>query len=388
MPDDDKDEKDDVTVLPSREPEAESEIWAADTTRMALIVLGLLGTIVLLKFAEPVLIPVVVAVLISYVLGPAVLSMQRRGIPPVLGAFLILALFCGGIGYGVYTLTDEALAIVDTVPVAARRLASRLDSRGRRPEGALEKVQEAAKEVEKAAERATDPQTMAPGVTPVQIVQPAFAARAYLWAGGMGLIAFLGQLAIVLFLVYFLLVSGDLFKRKLVKIAGPTLTRKKVTVQIMDEINRHISVFLRVLVATSASVAVATALVLWAFGVEHYVVWGILAGLLNSVPYIGPLVITFALGVVTFMQFDDVLKTVSVTGATLGITSLEGWLLTPALMGRAAQMNPVAVFVGLLFWSWIWGVMGTILAVPMLMALKAICDRIEDLQPIGELLGE
>jgi predicted PurR-regulated permease PerM len=141
-------------------------------------------------------------------------------------------------------------------------------------------------------------------------------------------------------------------------------------------------------VFTSACVATATAIVLWWFGVEQFVVWGLLAGIFNTIPYVGPLIVTAALGVVTFMQFDDIMKTTYLSVATLAITSLEGWLLTPALMGRAAQMNPVAVFVGLLFWSWIWGVMGTILAVPMLMTLKAICDRIEDLQPIGELLGE
>jgi predicted PurR-regulated permease PerM len=192
----------------------------------------------------------------------------------------------------------------------------------------------------------------------------------------------------VLFLVYFLLVTGDLFKRKLVKIAGPTLSKKKITVQIMDEINTQISGFLRVQVFTSVCVAAATAATLWWFGVQQYVVWGLLAGVFNSIPYMGPLIVTAALGVVTFMQFDDVVKTASVCGVTLAITSLEGWLLTPALMSRASQMNPVAIFVGLLFWSWVWGVMGTILAVPMLMTLKAVCDRVEDLQPIGELLGE
>jgi predicted PurR-regulated permease PerM len=156
----------------------------------------------------------------------------------------------------------------------------------------------------------------------------------------------------------------------------------------MDEINKQISGFLRVQVITSVCVAAATMLVLWWFGVRQFVVWGLLAGIFNSIPYLGPLVVTGALGVVAFMQFDDLVKTVYIAGATLAITSLEGWLLTPALMSRAARMNPVAIFVGLLFWSWVWGVMGTILAVPMLMTVKAICDRVEDLQPIGELLGE
>ena len=366
-----------------------AELRTPDDLRgIALVVLAVIGTILMMQLAQPVLIPIAVAVLISYVLAPGVASMERRGIPRAVGSFVVISLLCGAIGLGVYTLTDQAMAIVDTVPPAARRLAEQMESKGRRPEGALEKVQEAAKEVEKAAEKAADPRPVSPGVTRVQIVEPAFAARDYLWAGGMGLLGLLGQFAIVLFLVFFLLVTGDLFKRKLVKIAGPTLTKKKVTVEIMDEINKQISSFLRVQVVTSAVVGAVTAAVLWWFGVQQYVVWGLLAGLFNSIPYIGPLIVTTALGVVTFMQFGDAAKTASVCAVTLGITSLEGWILTPMLMGRASRMNPVAIFVGLLFWSWVWGLVGTILAVPMLMMLKAICDRVEDLQPIGELLGE
>ena len=386
----DADDKDDKTVLPAPETDTIMEEVGADVDaiRVALIVVAVLGTILMLQFAQPVLIPIVVAILLSYVLAPGVASMERHGIPRVVGSFAVIALLCAGLGFAVYTLTDEALAIVDNVPAAARRLVARLEQKGSRPEGALEKVQEAAKELERAAEQATDPQPVARGVTRVQIVEPAFAAREYLWTGGMNALGILGQFAMVLFLVYFLLVTGDLFKRKLVKIAGPTLTKKKITVQIMDEIDRQISGFLRVQVITSAIVAIATGVVLWWFGVQQYIIWGLLAGIFNSIPYLGPLIVTSALGVVTFMQFDDVLTTVYVCAATMAITSLEGWLLTPTLMGRAARMNPVAIFVGLLFWSWVWGLMGTILAVPMLMALKAMCDRIEDLQPVGEMLGE
>jgi len=382
-------DEEDTTVLPSAATDGVIDgATDLDATRTAVVILASLGTILMLQFAAAVLIPVVVAVLISYVLGPGVTSMEKRGVPRVAGSFVAIALLCGGLGVGAYTLTDEALAIVEAVPVAARRLADRFESKSGEPEGALEKVQEAAKEVEKAAEKASDPTPVARGATRVQIVEPAFAARDYLWAGGRGLIGFLGQFAIVLFLVFFLLVTGDLFKRKLVKIAGPTLTKKKITVQIMDEINKQISGFLRVQVITSICVAVATAFVLWWFGVSQFLVWGLLAGIFNSIPYLGPLVVTATLGVVAFMQFDDVVKTVYVAGAALAITSVEGWMLTPALMSRAARMNPVAIFVGLLFWSWVWGIMGTILAVPMLMAVKAVCDRVEDLQPIGELLGE
>ena len=110
--------------------------------------------------------------------------------------------------------------------------------------------------------------------------------------------------------------------------------------------------------------------------------------MLNSIPYMGPLLVSGGLAFVAFMQFDDVVKAVYVAGAALVITSLEGFLLTPALLSRAAQMNPAAIFISLLFWSWVWGIWGTVLAVPMMMMIKSICDHVEDLQPIGELLGE
>ena len=219
-------------------------------------------------------------------------------------------------------------------------------------------------------------------------MEPAFDARSYLIWGGTNLVGAAGQFAVLLFLVYFFLVTGDLYKRKIVKIAGPALWQKKLTVQILDEINQQISSFIRVQLFTSAVVAGATTTALWLLGVQQFIIWGLLAGIFNSIPYLGPFLVSGALSVVAFVQFDSVEKALTVAGAAFLITSLEGFLLTPALMSRAARMNPVAVFVGLLFWSWIWGIWGAVLAVPMLMMLKAACDHIEDLQPVGELLGE
>ena len=190
-----------------------------------------------------------------------------------------------------------------------------------------------------------------------------------------------------MFLTLFILGTGDMYKRKLVRIAGPTLTRKKLTVQILDEINTQIGQFIRAQVMANIIVAVVTALVLWWLGVEHYVVWGLVAGVFNSIPYFGPALVTAALGVVAFLQFDDVVRTLYVCAAAATITALEGMVLQPALMSRASQINPVAIFVGLLIWSWLWGLWGTVLAVPILMMMKAVSDRVESLQPLGELLG-
>jgi predicted PurR-regulated permease PerM len=361
---------------------------AEEIRTISLTVIAVIAGILMLQYAHPVLVPLAVAVLMSYVLGPAVDSLQRRGVPRVLGSIVVISLLCGLIGLGTYTLTGQVMAVVEKVPAAAKRLAGRMESNGRKPEGAIGKMQEAARQVEVAAAQASEPDTVAKGVTRVQIVEPAFAARDYLWAGGMNVIGLIGQFGMVLFLVFFLLLTGDLFKRKLVKIAGPTLTKKKISVQIMDDINKQISSFLRVQVISSIIVGAATAAALWWFGVEQFLVWGLLAGIFNSIPYLGPIIVSGGLAVIAFMQFDNLVTTLYVSGTALAITSLEGWLLTPVLMSRVAQMNPVAIFVGLLFWSWVWGVMGTILAVPMMMMLKAIADRVEDLQPIGELLGE
>lgn len=383
-PDDDQ-----PTVLPSAEPEPVLIRMPVDVRSVALTAIGVLAVIAALRWAEPVLIPIVLAILISYVLAPAVRSMAKRGIPHALGAFVVIVAVCGGLGYGAYALSDEAVAIIDDLPRAAQKLRTRIDAK-RSPQDAtlLDRVQSAATEIDKTAADATEAAPAQKGVTRVQVVPPPFSASEYVWASGRGILNFLGQFAMVLFLVYFLLVTDDLFKRKIVKIAGPTLTKKKISVQIMDEINQQISAFLRVQVLTSVLVGIATAAALWAYGMDNYLIWGLMAGVFNSIPYLGPIIVSGGLAVVAFLQFDDLLMTSYIAGTALAITSLEGWLLTPLLMSRAAQMNPVAIFVGLLFWSWVWGVWGTILAVPMLMAVKAVCDRIEDLQPFGELLGE
>ena len=395
MASEDEKAREKTTVYESAaEPQAGEPVsirMPVDVRSVAITTLAVLSVILVLQYARPFLIPIVLAVLISYVLGPAVRSMAKHGIPGPLGAFLVIALVCGSMGFGAYTLSDEAVDIIDDLPRAAERLRQRART-ARAPrgqgEGLLQKVQDAATEIDKTAAKAADPAPAPSNVQRVQVVDPPFRASDYLWLGGRGVMRFLAQSALVLFLVYFLLVTDDLYKRKIVKIAGPTLTKKKISVQIMDEINQQISGFLRVQVLTSAIVGVATAAALWAFGVDNYLIWGLLAGVFNSIPYLGPIVVTGGLAVITFMQFDDLARTAYVSGTALAITSLEGWLLTPLLMSRAARMNPVAIFVGLLFWSWVWGVWGTILAVPMLMAIKAICDRIEDLQPVGELLGE
>jgi predicted PurR-regulated permease PerM len=133
---------------------------------------------------------------------------------------------------------------------------------------------------------------------------------------------------------------------------------------------------------------VATWLALWTIGLRQAALWGAAAGVFNSIPYFGPVIVAAATAIVAFLQFGTVTMAAYVSGISLVITSIEGWLLTPWLTSRTARTNEVAIFIGLIFWSFVWGLWGTLLAVPMLVAVKACCDHIEDLKPVGELLGE
>jgi predicted PurR-regulated permease PerM len=286
-----------------------------------------------------------------------------------------------------YGLRSQASAIIEQLPTAARRLRQTLERDRPTAATAIEQVQKAASEIERATSAASPPPPPS-GVQRVQVEAPPINIGDYVMWGSLGIVAALGQLVLILFLAYFLLLSGDLYRRKLVKIIGTTLSEKKVTVQILQEIDRQISMFLLVQVFTSTLVAVATWLAFTALGVEQAAVWGVLAGVFNSIPYLGPVLVTGGTSVVALLQFGDLKMAALVGGVALLITSLEGFLLTPWLTSRAARMNAVAIFVGLLFWGWVWNVWGMLLAVPLLMVMKAVCDHVEDFRGIGELLGE
>jgi predicted PurR-regulated permease PerM len=355
----------------------------------SLTVLAVVATIFTLKLGEQFFIPLVVSVLVSYALDPIVSWVARRGLPRALAAALVLIVTVGGTGAALYGLRDEAVTIVQQLPEAAHRLRDTLRrDRAQNQNGTVNQVQKAAAELQRAASEAAPLAPVPRGVIRVQIEEPPIKVGDYLWWGSTSLLAFAGQGVAVLFLVYFMLMSGDLFKRKLVQVSGPTLSKKKITVQILEEITQQIERFLFVQAFTSLLVGLASWIAFRLLGLEQAGVWGIAAGVFNSIPYFGPVVVTGGIAVVAFMQFGTIGMAALVAGVALVITSLEGFLLTPWLTSRAASMNAVAIFVGLLFWSWLWGVWGTLLAVPILMVTKAVCDRIEDLQPVGELLGE
>jgi predicted PurR-regulated permease PerM len=358
-----------------------------DVRNMSLMVLAFLGSLFVLQWAKAVFIPVMASVLFSYALSPVVNWMELKRLPRALGAALLMLGIFGAIGSTAYSLRQEAAQLVESLPMAAQKFRRSVRVPIGTPDSTLKSVQKAASQIEQAAKESEASSGAKTTAMRVVVEESRFNIQTYLWSGTLGLITMVGQAVVVIFLTYFLLLSGDTFRRKLIKLAGTSLSRKKITLQALHEITGQIQRYLQIQLLTSALVGVLTWLVMLAIGLEGAAVWGITAGVLNLIPYVGSMVTAAATALVAFLQFGSFDMALLVGGASLLIHMLVGNLLTPWLTGRASRMSPVAVFVGLLAWGWLWGVWGLLLGIPILMMVKAVCDRVEELKPVGEFLG-
>ena len=374
-----------VTVFP--EPERFLLHMPVDVRNVSLVVLAIFASLFVLQWARVVLVPIMLGVLFSYAFSPLVNWLENRRVPRWLSSAVLLLTILGAIGSGAYLLRLEAAQLIEALPAAAQKLGQALRSNSGKSDSALETVQKAAAQIEQATRDSAAVTGPNRGATRVVIEAPRFNIKDYLWTGTIGLIALLGQIAVVVFLTYFLMLSGDTFRRKLIKLAGPSLTKKKITLQALHEIAGQIQRYLQVQLLTSLLVGVLTGLVLMFLGLDNAAVWGVVACVLNLVPYIGSLVMAAASALVAFLQFGSTNMAIAVGGASIVIHTLVGNLLTPWLTSRASRLSPVAVFMGLLAWGWLWGVWGLLLGIPILMIVKSVCDRVEDLKPIGEFLG-
>ena len=374
-----------VTVFP--EPERLPLHTPVDVRNVSLVVLAILGSLFVLQWARAVFIPVMLSVLLSYAFSPLVNWLEVKRLPRWLTSAVLLLGILGALGSGAYLLRLEAARLITALPAAAQKLGQALKSTSGKSDNALETVQKAAAQIEQATRDSAAASGAARGATRVMIEPARFNIKDYLWTGTIGLFALMGQVAVVVFLTYFLMLSGDAFRRKLVKLAGPSLSKKKITLQALHEITGQIQRYLQVQLLTSLLVGVLTGLALLYLGLENAAAWSVVAGVLNLVPYIGSLITAAASALVAFLQFGSINMALAVGGASLLIHTVVGNLLTPWLTSQASRLSPVAVFTGLLAWGWLWGVWGLLLGIPILMMVKSVCDRVEDLKPIGEFLG-
>ena len=358
----------------------------------AIVVLALIAVVVFLQWAQAVLIPITLSVFLSYALTPIVNWLQRKAqLPKSVGAAATLAVILGAVGWGLNSLQPEALDVLDIVSRATQKFSIAIRGNPSEPAGAVEKMKKAATEIERAANTATTTTTTTTSTAgPLLRAAPdtsTFKVRDYVLMGTASFIAGMGQLVVVIALVYFLLVAGDSFRRTLIRISGDSLTKNKITVQILDQIDRQVQRYLLVQLVSSALLALLAWVAFSWIGLNNALFWACVGGVLHLIPYVGPTALVVITALVAYVQFDTLQPVAMIFGITLALVGVIGLLLVPWLTQRVGRINAVIVFVALLFWGWLWGVWGLLLGVPIVMAIKAVCERVEDLRPISEFLG-
>jgi predicted PurR-regulated permease PerM len=360
------------------------------------LTLGVIATVAFifgLQWAKNFFVPLLLGIFIAYTLSPVVRWLERWHIKRAIGATAVTALILVGMALTAQRVQGEFLNIVDELPTLTHKVTKILTDGSDGP-STIQQMQAAAAEIEQAAANAGDAKRAAPPRrAPPPAAGPApggsnFRVMDWLLAGSVGLASFISQATMVVFLVFFLLLAGDTFKRKLVKLTGPSLTQKKVTVHILEDINTSIQNYMFMLLVTNVLLALLMWIALRLIGLENAGAWAIFAGVAHIMPYFGPLLITSATGLVAFLQFESLRMVILVAGASLAIATLVGMVVTTWMTGKIAKMNPAAVFVSLLFWGFLWGMWGLLLGVPVVVVIKVVAERVEGMEVIAELLGE
>jgi len=384
-----------MSQLPAELPRNDAVAADGDLPRIPLhvnargLALGVIATVAFvyaLQWSRNFLVPLLLGILFSYMLSPIVCWLERRRVPRVLGATLVTVAILGGAFVVIDKVQGEFQAIVEELPTVSHKLSRLLTERMQGGPTTFQRIQAVATELQQATAGAQERRAVRKAAPPSD--GGTLPVMDWVWAGSMGVMGFLSQATMVIFLVFFLLLSGDTFKRKLVKLTGPSLSKKKITVHILEDINSSIQKYMLMLLVTNGLLALLMWVALRWIGLENAGAWAIVAGLLHLMPYFGTLLITLATGAVAFMQFESLQMSVLVMGTSLAIATVVGTVVATWMTGRFARMNAAAVFVSLLFWGWLWGVYGLLLGVPLIVIVKVVAERVEGMEVVAELLGE
>ncbi|CAG9180396.1 AI-2E family transporter [Cupriavidus pampae] len=376
----------DDAQLPIAQPFIASEdspsARALRRSSIALVILATLASLYALHVSRTFLVPVVMSVVIAYLLDPAVEALQRYRVPRSIGATLVLLAAVTLLGGIAYLLQGQVESIVDRLPAIASKLSRSLGELMTGNESMVQKVRRAATVLSGAGQPV-------PARAPQVVVERSSDGLSnVLWLGSAGVFSIVAQATAILFLTWFLLLAGDMFKRKFIKMAGKTISQKKISVHMLAEINRSIQRYMVMLVVTNAALGACTWLLLKWLGVNNAGTWAVAAAALHLVPYFGAVLISACLGVAAFMQFGTIGMVAAAAGGSLAIATLIGSVVTTWMTGRMARMNAVAVFVALLLFTFLWGTWGMLLAIPLAVIAKVIADHVEGLEVLAEFLGE
>ena len=342
-----------------------------DPRTIAIVGLFVLAVAYTLYFARSFLLPVAVAIFLDFLLSPLVRAAKKVRIPEPLAAGLIIIGLLGTVAVATYSLAPAAAAWVQRAPESLEQARAKFEAI-RRP---VEQVTRAAQEMEDAADVSPDSPPQ------VEIKGPTLAGR--LFGGTLSMFTFF---TFVIFTTFFLLAAGDLFLQKLIRVL-PQFRDKKRAVSIAREIESHISRYMLTVTAINVTVGVATGIAMKLCGLPNPILWGVAAGLLNFMPYVGAVATVGIIALASIVSFDTLGQAMVPPLVFFGLNLVEGNLLTPMIVGNRLSLNTVALFVGMTFWWFVWGIPGALMAVPMMATIKIFCDHFEPLKPVGEFLG-
>lgn len=336
-----------------------------------LIALFALAVLYTMRVASTFLIPIVVALLLNFLFSPVIRRMNRRGISNVAGAAIVTVLLFGGLGTAVFALSGPAAGWVTRAPTSMGTVETRL----RDITAPFARLQATGTRIQEAISLARDRNAQQ-----VTIVGPSLVSRLTRQVASL----FAAALTIV-FLTFFLLASGELFITRVIE-SIPLLSDKKKAVRIARDVEEGISRYLATVAVMNTAVGFATWGVLAALGMPNAPLWGAIAAVMNFIPYIGAILTVVVIAIAALASFESISQALMMPLAFLVINTLEANLVTPMIMRRQFPLNSVAIFIGLVFWYYIWGIPGALLAVPLMVTLNVCCMHIEMLRPYGAFL--
>lgn len=339
---------------------------------MSLTGLFVLALFYTLYLARSFFLPIVLALLLGFLLNPLMRVLKKLRIPSGLGAALLVFGLLGVMGVGIYELADPALEWMEQAPRSFRKIERKV----RELKKPVQTMSKATEQVEKITQVAGGRKPTTVAVQTESLGEKLFSRATDFVANGM----------VMFILLYFLLASGDMFLRKLIRVM-PRLADKKRAVEIARQIETEISAYLATITLINVLLGLAVWGIMSLIGVPNPLLWGVLATFTNYIPYLGAIIMIVVLAMVGFISFDEIGQALLAPGAFIGLNILESYILTPLILGRRLTLNPVVIFLGLTFWGWLWGITGAVLAVPIMVVFKIFCDHSESLASIGEFMG-
>ncbi|MDI1299956.1 AI-2E family transporter [Methylotenera sp.] len=354
---------------------------------ISLNILAFIAVIMALNFAQSFFVTLLLSIFLALTLNPIVAFLIKLKVPRTLGASIVVVLLIMIISLSIIGLKSQAESIITQLPGVTKKITSLMLANKSSSLSSVKKMQLVATQVQSVT-NSEDRKTNGKSITHVIVQEEPFRLNDFLWRGSLGFAGAVGEFITVVFLAYFLLISGDMFKRKFVKLSGPTISSRKITVNILQDINQSIQKYLFMLLVTNILVGLLIWVALSLIGLENAGAWGLAAGLIHFIPYFGPFIISLTLSTAALIQFNSVSMALITGLVSISIATIVGVFITTWMTGRIAKMNSVAVFISLLFFTWLWGIWGMLLGVPIVVVIKVISEHLEQLKPIAELLGE